>query len=56
MKIYDAHAHIFIKGAIPEAYLNGMARTMKMVVRAGRNGCQYRGVWSTGSRIDGRRI
>lgn len=32
MKVYDSHAHIFIKGGIPEAYLNGMARTMKLVV------------------------
>jgi predicted TIM-barrel fold metal-dependent hydrolase len=33
MKVYDTHAHIFIKDGIPEAYLNGMAKTMKLVVK-----------------------
>ena len=32
MKIYDAHAHIFIEGGIPELYLMGMAKTMKLVL------------------------
>ncbi|MCX5851300.1 MAG: amidohydrolase family protein [Deltaproteobacteria bacterium] len=33
MKVYDSHAHIFIKGGIPEKYLMGIARTMKLVVK-----------------------
>jgi len=33
MKIYDAHAHIFIEGGIPELYLLGMAKTLKLVIK-----------------------
>ncbi len=32
-KIYDPHVHLFIEEGIPRAYLLGMARTMKLVLK-----------------------
>lgn len=33
MKVYDSHAHITMEGFIPEAYEDGMARTMRLVMK-----------------------